>query len=166
MGGGAATPYSCLVIDERSRGVALYSLTAAVLLAGGVWWFSADPTPDVTSEVAAWREAVEAALPEEASSAGLAETVVLGENARTERSSSVDGGAYTLSMVCAGPGGQVRVRLSTTGTDSGRAVPCTADPEVDQIRVALADELSMRLSTESDVGGVVFRWRLNRAQGF
>ena len=165
MSPAALTPYPCVVINERSRGIVLYSLTAAVLLAGGLWYFRADPAAEAPTEMAAWSERAEAALPE--MTPGLSETVILAEDGRTERTTSVDGGPYTLSMVCAGSGGQVRVWMSTRGPDSGRAVPCSSEVlTVDRIKVALVDELFLRMAVESDVGGVVFRWRLERAGSF
>jgi hypothetical protein len=61
----------------------------------------------------------------------------------------------------------VRVQLSSSGTDSGRAIPCSdQEPGVDRIRVALADEFYLRVSAENDANGAVFRWRLQRSRGF
>ena len=94
----------------------------------------------------------------------MAETIVLTGELGTERTTPVDGGSYSLSMICAGTG-QVRVRLSSTGNDSGRAVQCAEAPEVDRLRVAVADEFFMRVSAENDEGGAVFRWRLERTRG-
>src|SRR4029450_12159771 len=117
-------------------------------------------------QIAAWRETAERLLPDQPLQA-MAETLVLSSGDRTGRSARVDGGSYTLSMVCSGIGGQVRVQLSSTGADSGRAVPCREqEPGVNQGRVPLADEFYMRLSAENDAGGAVFRWRLDRARGF
>jgi len=154
------------VIDERSRGIVLYALAGLVLAGGGVWFVRADPLVDESPRVAAWRSLAERSLPDEPSQA-MAETLVLSSGERTERTTPVGGGSYTLSMVCAGLTGQVRVRLSMTGQDSGRAVPCSEEaPAVDRLRVALADEFHMRLSAENDTGGAVFRWRLERSRGF
>lgn len=150
---------------DRAQGFVLYGLTALVLLAGGAWFVLADPIADEPAELAAWRAAAEESLPDLPLQA-MAETLVLSSGGRTERTTPVDGGSYTLSMVCAGPTGQVRVRLGT-GPESGRAVPCRETvPSVDRVRVALVGELTMRLSAENDTGGAVFRWRLERSRGF
>ncbi|HET6532409.1 MAG TPA: DUF6023 family protein [Actinoplanes sp.] len=152
--------------DERTRGIILYALAGVVLLGGGAWFFGADPIADESPELAAWRATAEESLPDLPQQA-MAETLVLSSGGRAERTMPVDGGSYTLSMVCAGTTGQVRVRLSSAGEDSGRAVPCRPEaPEVDRLRVALANEISLRLSAENDAGGAVFRWRLERSRGF
>lgn len=154
------------MIDDRSRGVVLYAFAAVLLVVGGVWFVQARPVTGESPQIAAWRETAERLLPDEPLQT-MAETLVLSSGDRTERSTPVDGGSYTLSMVCSGLGGQVRVQLSSTGADSGRAVPCREqEPGVDQVRVALADEFYMRLSAENDTGGAVFRWRLDRTRGF
>jgi hypothetical protein len=88
-----------------------------------------------------------------------AETMVLAAGGRTERSTSVPGGSYALAMLCVGDG-QVRVRLSAKGVDSGRAVPCEeGEPEAEELMVGLADEFFIAVSAETD-GPVVFRWRV------
>jgi hypothetical protein len=154
------------VTDERTRGVVLYALAGVVLLGGGVWFFRADPIADESPRLAAWRAAAEESLPDLPLQT-MAETLVLSRGGRAERTAAVDGGAYTLSMVCAGTTGQVRVRLSSVGEDSGRAVPCREEaPTVDRLRVALAGEIFLRLSAENDTDGAVFRWRLERTRGF
>ena len=146
-------------------GFVLYGLAGLVLLAGGVWFVLADPIVGEPPELAAWRAAAEESLPDQPLQT-MAETLVLSSGGRTERTTPVDGGSYILSMVCAGTTGQVRVRLGT-GQESGRAVPCReTGPSVDRVRVALAGELTMRLSAENDTGGAVFRWRLERSRGF
>jgi hypothetical protein len=153
------------VTDERARGVVLYALAGVMLLGGGVWFVRAAPV-EQSDDVAAWRATAERVLPD-SSLQFMAETLVLNSGGRTERTSPVVGGAYILSMVCSAAAGQVRVRLSTIGPDSGRAVPCAAeDPDVERIQVALVDELYLRLSAEDAERGVVFRWRLDRARGF
>ena len=149
--------------DDRAWGVVLYSLAGLVLLAGGVWFFLAAPVTDESPQVVAWRATAERVLPD-LPLQEMAETLVI--SGPSERTAPVDGGSYLLSMVCAGLGGQVRVQLGT-GTDSGRVVPCgEQDPGVARLGVALADELRMRLSTENESAGVVFRWRLERSPGF
>ena len=152
--------------DERARGVVLYALAGALLLGGGVWFVRAAPPSEKSDDVAAWQATAERALPDSSLQA-MAETLVLTSDGRTERTAPVVGGAYTLSMVCSAAAGQVRVRLSTFGMDSGRAVRCAAEnPDVARVQVALVDELHMRLSAEDAERGAVFRWRLERTRGF
>jgi hypothetical protein len=153
------------VISERTRGVVLYSLTAVVLLAGGVWFVGTAPRTGLDPRVARWQQTAERLLPDLALQT-MADTIVITGDVRTERNGPVDGGSYALSMVCAGTG-QVRVRLSSSGdNDSGRAVPCSDAPTPQQLRVALADEFFMSVSGEQDDGGAVFRWRLERTRSF
>lgn len=141
----------------------LYALTGALLLGGGLWFLWAAPDTGTDPRIAAWRETAERVLPDLPLQA-MAETIVLNGALATDRTTPVDGGSYSLSMVCAGTG-QVRVQLSSTGNDSGRAVQCGEAPEVDRLRVAVADEFFMRVSAENDEGGAVFRWRLERDRG-
>ena len=151
------------MIGDRARGAMLHALTGVVLLAGGLWFFRSAPNTAADPRIAGWRATAEKALPDMPMQA-MAETIVLTGELGTERTTPVDGGSYSLSMICAGTG-QVRVRLSSTGNDSGRAVQCGETPEVDRLRVAVADEFFMRLSAENDEGGAVFRWRLERTRG-
>jgi hypothetical protein len=151
------------VIGERARGAMLYALTGVVLLGGGLWFLRAAPSTGADPRIAGWRATAERLLPDMPLQA-MAETIVLNGELGTERTTPVDGGSYSLSMICAGTG-QVRVRLSSTGNDSGRAVQCDDAPVVDRLRVAVADEFFMRVSAENDEGGAVFRWRLERTRG-
>jgi hypothetical protein len=115
--------------------------------------------------VAAWRTTVERLVPDEPLQT-MADTVVLAGATSRESTTPVDGGSYTLTMACAGSG-QVRVRLSSFGDDSGRAVRCTDEPSSEQISVALADEFFMLMSSEPEgAGRAVFRWRLDRTRGY
>jgi hypothetical protein len=154
------------VISERARGVLLYALTGLVLLGGGVWFVLASPRSGEDARVQAWRATVEQTLPDTPLQA-LAGTVVLSNGAGTERSERVDGGSYTLTVVCAGTG-IVRIQLSTSGDDSGRAVPCMETPNLQRLTVALADEFFIRMSSEpaGDDGTAVFRWRLERSRRY
>ncbi|GAA3344271.1 hypothetical protein GCM10020358_46850 [Amorphoplanes nipponensis] len=149
---------------DRAAGVMLYAL-ALVLLAGGVVWF-VRAAPDVGEDpaVVAGRVTVERLLPDLPRQA-QAETMVLAAGRRTERSTAVVGGSYSLVMLCVGDG-QVRVRLSAVGTDSGRAVPCAADePQPVELTVGLADDFFMAVSAETR-GAAVFRWRVTRARSY
>jgi hypothetical protein len=152
------------VKQERARGALLYGLSAIVLLAGGVWFVRAAP-PGEDSEVTAWRQRALESLPDLPFQV-TAETVVLAGDRTTERTAMVDSGSYTLTMICLGGGGQVRVRVSSIGDDTGRAVPCRAEPESVTLRMALATEFLLRVSGETDGESAVFRWRLNPSRGF
>jgi len=153
------------VIEDRARGVLLYSLAGLVLLAGGFWFVRTAPDDGRDPRVRAWRATAEELVPDlpvqEAS-----DTVVLAGGAGTEHTSPVDGGSYALTMICAGTG-HVRIRLSTVGNDSGRAVACTDAPKPERLTVALAGEFFMMMSSEPDgAGGAVFRWRLERSRSY
>jgi hypothetical protein len=141
----------------------LYALTGVLLLGGGVWFLRAAPETGADPRIATWRATAERLLPDLPAQA-MAETMVLNGGPGTDRTTPVDGGSYLLAMICAGTG-QVRVQLSSTGNDSGRAVQCGDAPEIDRLRVAVADEFFMRVSAENDEGGAVFRWRLERTRG-
>jgi len=145
-------------------GAALYALALVLLLAGGVWFVRAAPVTGEDPAVAAGRVTVERLLPDVPRQAH-AETLVVAGGARTERTTSVPGGAYVLAMLCVGDG-QVRVRMSATGVDSGRAVPCAPeDPEPVELAVGLADDFFIAVSAETE-GPVVFRWRITRARSY
>ena len=149
--------------EERTRGVLLYAAAAIVLLGGGVWFVRAAPLTGADPRVRAWQETVEEVLPD--SPLAMSDTVVLEGDLSTDRTSPVDGGSYSLAMVCAGTG-QVRVRVSTNRRDSGRAVPCADRPSPQRLDVALAEEFYIQVAAENDQGGAVFRWRLERNRGY
>ena len=65
-----------------------------------------------------------------------------------------------------GDRGDVRVRLSSSGYDSGRAVPCAESPQSVALTVAVAEKFFLRMSAETESGTAVFRWRLDRTRGF
>jgi hypothetical protein len=145
--------------------VLLYAATGVVLLAGAGWYAWAAPDTGEDPRVAAWRATVERLVPDQPLQA-MADTVVLSGATSRESTTPVDGGSYTLTMICAGSG-QVRVRLSSFGNDSGRAVRCTDEPRTEQLNVGLADEFFMLVSSEPDgPGRAVFRWRLDRTRGY
>ncbi|MFI7369591.1 DUF6023 family protein [Actinoplanes sp. NPDC049668] len=149
---------------DRARSVTIYGLAAALLLAGLLWFVRAAPETGEDPAVTAGRETVERLLPD-LSLQSEAETMVLAAGVRTERSTSVRGGSYALAMLCVGDG-QVRVRLSTQGVDSGRAVRCgQGEPQPVELTVGLADEFYMAVSAETD-GPAVFRWRVVRTRAY
>jgi Family of unknown function (DUF6023) len=152
------------VNGDRARGALLYALSAVLLLGGGVWFFRAAPTTGDDPRVASWRRTAAQLLPDLPFQV-TADTIVMAGDVTTERSTNVGGGSYTLSMVCLGDGGHVRVRLSSVGDDSGRAVACTPDPASVTLNVALAADFFMLVSGETGGATAVFRWRLDRARG-
>ncbi len=149
---------------ERATGATLYTLAVALLLAGGVWFVRAAPEVGEDPAVVAGRATVERLLPDVPRQV-QAETMVLAEGGRAERNTEVPGGSYALAMLCVGAG-QVRVRLSSMGEDSGRAVPCAAgDSQPVELAFGLADDLYLALSAETR-GTAVFRWRLTRTRTY
>jgi hypothetical protein len=152
--------------SERRRGVLLYALAGVLLFAGGLWFHRAAPAPREDPRVKGWRTAAARLLPDLPFQAAGG-TVVLPGGTSTQRDEAVEGGPYALSMVCLAEGGSVRVRLSTSGEDSGRAVPCAAEsPESVSLTVGLADDFFMDISAETGAKTAVFRWRLDRVRGF
>lgn len=149
---------------DRARGATLYALATILLVAGGAWFFMSAPDRGEDPVLTAGRTIAEELLPDLPLQAE-AETMVLAAGGRTERITSVPGGSYALAMLCVGDG-QVRVRVSATGLDSGRAVPCEkGEPEAEELTVALAEEFFIAVSAETD-GPVVFRWRVTRARAY
>jgi Family of unknown function (DUF6023) len=156
------------VTGTRARGVVLYSLAAALLLGGAFWYVRAAPSSAGTAadpRVAGWRAAAGRLLPDVPQQV-TAGTVVISGGTSAQRTQPVTGGSYTLSMICLGDHGAVRVRLSGKGYDSGRAVPCAATPQPVTVTVGLADQFYMLADAETDSAAAVFRWRLERAGGF
>jgi hypothetical protein len=150
---------------ERTRGLVLYALASTVLLAGAGWYVRAAPGSGVDARVAGWRRDAVRLLPDLPTQAGGGVEVLTGP-AGIERSVRASVGSYRLSMVCAGGGGDVWIRLSETGNDSGRPVRCAERPTTVEIRVALADELNLHLAATIDrTESVVFCWRLTRTDG-
>ena len=149
---------------DRVAGGAPYALALVLLAAGVLWFVRAAPRTGADPAVVAGRATVERLLPDLASQV-QAETVTLAAGQRTERNTSVQGGSYALVMMCVGDG-RVRVRLSETGDDTGRAVPCgTAEPQPVELTVGLASQLFMAMSAETR-GTAVFRWRVSRTRSF
>jgi Family of unknown function (DUF6023) len=144
---------------ERARGAQLCALAVLVLGGGGGWFFAAAPDTGEDPRVPGWRETVMRGLPDDGAQAA-AGTVVLGRGGDTEAAAAVPGGSFRLTMLCAGEG-QVRARLSETGNDTGRAVPCADRPEPVTLTVGLGTQFHLHLAAEN--GAAVFRWRLTRA---
>ena len=147
------------MIGARARGVLLYSLFAALLVGGAVWWVTGAPELTEDPEVAGWRATVLAQIPETENRAA-AGTVALTAGTRRTLEADLRGGSYLVSVTCAGPG-RVRVSFSTGGEDTGRGLECGARPSPVAFRVALADQLRLAVRVDSS-GPVVFRWLAQR----
>ena len=141
---------------ERSRGLQLCLLAALVVIAGGVWFFRSAPYLGDDPRLQRWRETVTLGLPDVQPQTG-ADTVVLGRDADTEAGATVSGGSFALTLICAGVG-QVRVRLSSGGNDTGRPIRCGERPQPVTLTIGLGTEFYMSIESESDAA--VFRWRL------
>jgi hypothetical protein len=141
----------------RANGAVLYALTAIVLAAGAVWWFSSAPAAYVDPQMAAWRSAVERGVPDRSDQID-AQTNIIGPDQSGSANGDTSPGPYRLVLVCAGRG-QVRVRMSTSGDDSGRAVTCSDTPVPAELSVGLAEQYFV--SYEAEVPQrVAFRWQL------
>jgi len=152
------------VTQERAHGVTLYALALVLLAAGGFWFFRAAPDTGEADGIAAGRRVLEALMPDLPMQAG-AETMVLAAGDRKQRNASVRGGSYAVALACVGHG-QVRVHLSTTSDDSGRAVRCAPErPETIELTVGLAQAFYMVVSAETE-RAAVFRWRLIRSRSY
>jgi Family of unknown function (DUF6023) len=153
-------------MGERGRGALLYAVSAVLLLAGGGWFYRTAPVTGDDPRVLDWQQSAARLLPDQPLQV-KADTIVVAGDMTTERSTAVQGGSYSLTMICLGDGGRVRVRLSANSDgDSGRGVPCTADPSTVTLTVALASDFFMLVSGETQGGTAVFRWRLDRTRGF
>lgn len=154
--------------SARTRGWVLYAVAAVLLLAGAAWYVRSAPAggPAPDSRVAGWRSAAGSLLPDLPLQV-TAVTMVIAGGSSAQRTQPVTGGSYTVSMICLGDHGAVRVRLSATGYDSGRAVPCAASaPSTVTLTVGLADDFVLYATAETDADVAVFRWRLSRTRGF
>ncbi len=151
------------VRQERARSAALYGLTATVAAAGATAFVVTAPRTGENPRVVAGRRTVERLIPDSPLQTG-AETMVLAGGSRAERNTPVPGGSFTLTMACAGEG-RIRVRLSTTTVDSGRAVRCAAEPGTVELEVGLASMFFLSVAAESESESV-FRWRITRANSF
>lgn len=142
----------------------LYALALVLVAAGGFWFFRTAPDTGEHEGLAAGRRTLEALLPDVPAQAE-AETMVLAAGDREVRNTSVRGGSYAVALACVGDG-QVRVRLSTTSQDSGRAVRCAPEqPETVELTVGLANAFYMVVSAET-AEPAVFRWRLIRSRTY
>lgn len=145
---------------DRVSGVLLYAGAVVVLAVGAAWWIRAAPPLDGTgARVSAWRRTVEEVVPERVDQVE-ARTYVLNPGDDLDAEVEVRPGQHQLTLVCAGRG-QVRVRFTSAGMDSGRAVPCAEEPGLLMIPAALGERLFLDIVAESQ-GQAVFRWQLLR----
>jgi hypothetical protein len=153
------------VTGERARGATLYTFAAVLLLSGGLWFERAAPERQGDGGIATARATVERLLPDLPQSSE-SETLVLVAGEPTERRTTMlRGGSYTVTMLCLGEG-QVRVKLSEMGEDTGKAVHCSSGaPEPVELALGLAEELYLSLSAETS-GPAVFRWRATRIRTY
>ena len=146
--------------EERSRGIVLYALTGLMLAVGGVWFVRSAPVKELDPRVEAWQATAERELPDQPLQVD-ADTMVVRGGRTAERNAQIDVGFFALTMICVGTG-HVRVRVSTGGDDSGRAVPCSDDPSPQTIRMGLAGQFYLHVSGEENRSAAVFRWQLQR----
>jgi hypothetical protein len=141
-------------------GVVLCAVAVLLVVAGAAWWVRAAPAVEPRSQVSAWRASAERLLPDrfEQVAAG---TVVIRANGASEVEGETRPGRHYLYFLCAGHG-QVLIRLSSGGPESGRMVECEDPPVVQTLAVSLADRFILQIS--GGVGStVVFRWLLTIA---
>jgi hypothetical protein len=139
-----------------------YALAALVLVAGGAWFFGSAPYLGEDQRVRAWKATVTRALPDVQPQVE-AETVLLGTASDRQAAVPVTSGPFILTVICAGVG-QVRVRLSSTGDDTGRAVRCADEPQPVTMSVALGTQFYLSMTAETKAA--VFRWRLTPAPSY
>jgi hypothetical protein len=145
---------------DRITGAVLSAVTALLVVAGATWWVRAAPALEQQSQVSAWRASAQRLLPDrfERVAAG---TVVIRAYGASEVDAETRPGRHYLYFLCAGHG-QVLIRLSSGGPESGRVVECEDPPVVQTLEVGLADRFTLQIS--GGMGStVVFRWLLTIA---
>ncbi|GIF09103.1 DUF6023 family protein [Actinoplanes siamensis] len=148
-------------MSERGRGAVLHGLAALLLLVGGVWWWRSAPRDDSDPRLLAWRLAAEQLLPESGEQE-MTDTVVLPARGGYDKAADLDGGAFQVAVVCAGPEGS-RVRVSFGGgEDSGRGLPCSGSRTPEIFSVGVGTRLHLRALVEEQ-GPVIFRFTLQRS---
>jgi hypothetical protein len=107
------------VTRERAHGLQLYALAAVLLIGGIVWFFRTEPYVGADPRVLAWQATVIREVPDVQPQVGSG-TLMIGSGAEREARAPVDGGSFTLTMVCAGIG-QVRGAAELGGQQRHRA---------------------------------------------
>ncbi len=147
-------------MSERGRGAILHGLAALILVAGGTWWWRSAPRDDSDPRVLAWRLTAEQLLPETGDQE-LADTVVVPASGSYEKGVDLDGGAFQVAVVCAGPDGS-RVRVSFGDDESGRGLPCSGTRTPEVFSVGVGSQLRLQIKADAQ-GPVVFRYTLQRS---
>ncbi|MFI1996525.1 DUF6023 family protein [Actinoplanes sp. NPDC020271] len=147
-------------MSERGRGAILVVLAALILVAGGVWWWRAAPRDDSDPRLLAWRLTAEQLLPETGEQE-LTDTLVVPASGSYEKSADLDGGAFQVAVVCAGPDGS-RVRVSFGDDESGRGLSCSGTRTPEVFSVGVGSQLRLRIVADEH-GPVVFRYTVQRA---
>jgi hypothetical protein len=148
-------------MGERARGAVLYGCAAALLAAGGAWWFEAAPRQEADPQIERWKQNALRLLPD-VEAQNHAGTLALAAGVDREVTAAIGPGEYSVSVVCVGgAASQVRVSLGEAGYDSGLGLTCTGDNEPDKFRVTVANPLRMNVAV-NNAGPVVFRYSLLR----
>ncbi|BCJ43243.1 hypothetical protein GCM10010168_00150 [Actinoplanes ianthinogenes] len=153
------------ISGERGRGVVLRVAAALLLVVGAGWWWSARPRSEADPRLLTWRLAAEQLLPETGDQE-TAETLVLAAGADYAKTDDLDGGAFLISVVCAGPDdSSVRVSLGEGEEDSGRGLRCSGSRTPEVFSVGVGSRLHLRVVVDQ-AGPIIFRYTLERsAQG-
>ncbi|WIM96208.1 DUF6023 family protein [Actinoplanes oblitus] len=146
----------------RARGVVLHGAAALLLVVGGAWWWSARPRSAADPRLLDWRLTAERLLPDTGEQEA-ADTMVLAAGADYAKTDDLDGGAFLVSVVCAGPDGSlVRVSLGEGDEDSGRGLHCSGSRTPEVFSVGVGTQLRLRVVVDK-IGPVIFRYTLERS---
>ncbi|WP_436525771.1 DUF6023 family protein [Actinoplanes sp. HUAS TT8] len=146
-------------MSDRGRGAILHGLALLVLVAGVTWWWRAAPRDDSDPRLLAWRLTAEQLLPETGEQE-MTDTVVVPASGDYEKGADLDGGAFQVAVVCAGPDGS-RIRVSFGDDESGRGLPCSGTRTPEVFSVGIGSQLRLRVAADEH-GPVVFRYTLQR----
>lgn len=151
-------------MGDRARGVVLYGLAALLLAAGVLWWFQTAPRQRVDPRLEQWRSNAQRLLPDLAGQED-AGAVALPAGAQHQVVSNIDGGEYTVWIICVGgTDSQVRVSLGSLADDSGRGLDCAGEHPPHHFSVGVGHRLRMNVSV-GEAGPVVFRYAVVRLDG-
>jgi hypothetical protein len=143
------------VTGDRARGALLYGSAAAILVAGGLWWFRSAPADEGVDKAEAWRQSAEQYLPDVPEQVA-GDTIELAAGVDQEVTENVANGPYRIAVVCVG-GDDSHVRIRLADEDSGRGLACAAENRSDSFTVSVAGQLRMTV-TVSTSGPVIFRY--------
>jgi hypothetical protein len=145
---------------RRARGLVVYGTAAALLVAGGFWWFRSAPYLGPDPKLERWHVAAERRLP---AGGPLADsgTIDLAAGADRAVQTRAAGGIYEVQIVCVGdPGSSVRISLGDVN-DSGRGMACTEQTPPTSFPIGVADALVLHVAVDG-TGPVVVRYTLTR----